>query len=68
MTDFRIHPCPGSNICQLEPATAEARAWIEEHVSCEPWQWLGPRLTVETRFLEPLVDGIIADGLTVSVP
>ena len=68
MTDIRIYLCLGGNLCQLESVTAEAWTWIEEHVSYEPWQSLGPRLAVEIRFLEPLVEGVIADGLTVSIP
>jgi hypothetical protein len=53
------------SISTITPVTEAARQWIAENVQAEAWQWLGRSLTVETRFLGPLVEGMINDGLSV---
>jgi hypothetical protein len=45
--------------------TIEARSWVEEHVTTEPWQWIGGALTVEHRYARDLASGMQADGLLV---
>jgi len=50
------------SIALLEPHTADAQDWISEHVPQQQW-WAG-KLVVEPRYLDPLLEGMIADGLT----
>lgn len=45
--------------------TAAAKAWQQENVDAEGWQWLGTNLAVEYRAAHDLVDGMRAAGLTV---
>lgn len=43
-----------------------ALAWVVEHVSTEPWQWLGSnRLAVEPRYVGALAAALQAEGFTV---
>ena len=53
------------SIFMFQPMTPAARAWIEEHVKPEPWQWYGGGLAVDPRYARDLADGMIADGLKV---
>jgi hypothetical protein len=41
--------------CPLTPA---ARAWFDENVQSEPWQWMGASLVVEHRFAWGLGQGL----------
>jgi hypothetical protein len=47
----------------FEPRTDAARAWFDEHVQSEPWQWLGRVLWLDMRMAVPLADGIREAGL-----
>ena len=53
------------SVLLIEPLTPAAKAWIDENVSAEPWQWFGPALAVEPRYAGALLDGAISDGLEV---
>ncbi len=53
-------------IVLVRPLTTEARAWIDENVQTEPWQWFGGGLAVEPRYAHDLVEGMQADGLTLA--
>lgn len=55
------------SIIQFEPRTDEARAWFDENVQSEGWQWLGNRLCIEPRLADNLLQGIIEAGLTTNV-
>lgn len=52
-------------IVLFRPLTDQARAWIEENVQTEPWQWFGGGLCVEHRYAHDLADGMERDGLNV---
>lgn len=52
-------------IFMFTPMTPAARAWVEEHVQLESWQWLGGSFSVEHRFAQNLAQGMMADGLEV---
>ena len=47
------------------PETAEAKQWIDEHVSGES-QWFGKALVVEHRFAEDLACGMLEAGLVIA--
>lgn len=49
----------------LTPKSIEARAWVDENLGLESWQWLGDSFAVEWRYAPNVVDGMIGDGLEV---
>jgi hypothetical protein len=53
------------SIFMFQLLSEEAREWVAEFVASEDWQWFGDGLCVEPRMARDLVDGMIADGLTV---
>jgi len=61
--DFRVGG--GGTIFMIEPRTPQAKKWVQENVPLENWQWLGPRFSVEHRYVVDLIEGIRNDGLTV---
>lgn len=52
------------SIIGLLPASDEARGWIAEHISDDA-QWFGRQLIVEPRYVDDILDGMVADGLTI---
>ena len=54
------------SIIMLVPGTAEGRQWIEEHVQVPDYS-SSRSVPVEARYIEPIIDGAIADGLEVNV-
>ena len=54
-----------TTVYRLTPITEVAKAWIEENVSTEPWQWLGESLVIETRYVGDLVEGMFKVGLEI---
>jgi len=48
----------------LRPASDLARGWIEDNVNDEA-QFFGGALVVEPRYVENVVEGMLADGLDV---
>lgn len=55
----------GGSVFLVTPLSAAGKAWVEEHVHLEDWQWLGKGFGVEHRYIENLVDGMRGDGLSV---
>ena len=51
-----------SSIYLLRPLTSAGREWLESHVADDA-QWFGNALACEGRYVEPLVNGAIQDGL-----
>ena len=51
-------------ITLLEPLTQACREWLCDNVSVEDWQWFGPRLAVEPRYLDYLVGALNEEGFT----
>ncbi len=47
----------------FNPLSERARAWVNEHVAAEPWQWLCDALAVEHRYAPAIVEAMVADGL-----
>ena len=59
--------CHGS-VSRIVPETQAATDWINENVQTEGWQWQGKSLVVESRFIIPVVEGMIEAGLDVTLP
>lgn len=49
----------------LTPQTDAADAWVDEYLPEDAQQWAGGTV-IEHRYFEPIYDGILADGLTIS--
>jgi hypothetical protein len=51
----------------LRPLNAAATDWMNEHlpVDSDETQFWGTAIVIESRFVAPIMDGIIADGLAV---
>src|SRR5271163_385414 len=49
----------------LRPLCSAAKEWMNEHlpVDSPETQFWGEAIVIEPRYLEPIVDGILADGL-----
>lgn len=52
------------SVYMVTSLTPAAKAWVEEHVALEGWQWMGPSFAVEPRYLETLRFGAESDGLS----
>ena len=49
------------SIVLVRPLTEEAKAWLEENVETESWQWWSGALAVEPRCVETLVAGMMEE-------
>lgn len=45
-------------IVLVRPLTEEARAWVDENVSLESWQWRGDAFACEPRCVAALLEGM----------
>ncbi len=61
--DVTVHD--GGTIFMFELNTEAARAWVQENVSLEAWQWMGDAFVVEHRYAGGLAEGMIEHGLRV---
>jgi len=53
------------SIIMLTPSTPEGKAWIDENLGLESWQWLGNSCAIEWRYAPDIIDGMRRDGLDV---
>lgn len=53
------------SIFMFTPLTAKGRAWVDEHLELESWQWLGGGFSVEHRYAGDLAEAMQNDGLIV---
>src|ERR1700739_173551 len=53
------------SIIMLTPVSAEGKAWIDENLGLESWQWLGNSCAIEWRYAPDIVHGMMDDGLEV---
>lgn len=67
MNDFELYSDGGpmTTLFQLTPLNDRAIAWVEENVSREGFQPSWPVLFVEHGYIDHLLDGITAAGMTV---
>ena len=56
----------GGSIFTFRPVTKKARAWVDDNVELESWQWLGDIFAVEHRYAVDIVDGMRDAGLEVA--
>jgi hypothetical protein len=62
--DVHIHN--NGSVVMVEPVTRRAVAWVATNVGLEDWQWFGGAFACEPRHVDNLVNGMQADGLTVT--
>lgn len=61
--DVRIHDA--GSVVMVEPVTPAAHDWVTDHVTLEPWQWMGGAFACEPRLLGGLIQWMQNDGLAV---
>jgi hypothetical protein len=54
------------SVIMVRPISDEAKAWVDENVPLEDWQWMGGAFAVDPHYIENLVDGMRGDGLSVA--
>jgi hypothetical protein len=61
--DFEVSNC--GSLFLLHPLNPTAKAWMQEHlpVDSPETQFWGEAIVIEPRYLEPIIEGILADGL-----
>ena len=51
------------SVVGIAPVSEAARDWIDEKVHSESWQWMGGTLWIDHRYADPIIAGMIDDGL-----
>ena len=64
MSDIQIEN--HGTIVLIRALTAVGKAWVEEHVEAEAWQYLGEAIAAEPRAVPLVINGMLADGLEVA--
>ncbi len=68
MTDFTLYgDGPMATLFRLTPSNDMAREWVEENVRRDGFQPTWPELFIEHRYMQDLIDGIEAVGMTVEI-
>lgn len=50
------------SVVLLRPLTDAATNWMEDHLPADAQRW-GNAVVVEPRYAQPILDGMVADGL-----
>ena len=53
------------SVVLLIPMSDRGKAWIDDNLQLEGWQWYGNAAAVEARYADAIVDGMQDDGLEV---
>ena len=53
------------SICLLRAFTKQGAGWLDENIGDDTQLW-GDSIVVEPRYVEPILNGAMADGLTVN--
>jgi hypothetical protein len=61
VTDFTLSG--GGTIYLLRPITDAARDWVDQHIPDDA-MWLGGQVAIEHRYVDDILDGITAEGLS----
>jgi hypothetical protein len=61
--DFELRNC--GSLFLLHPLNSAAKEWMQEHlpVDSPETQFWGEAIVIESRYLEPITEGILADRL-----
>lgn len=63
MTDF--HFFDHGSIVILKPVSALAQDWVDEHIGDDA-QFFGGGVVIEPRYAGDILDGVVADDLTIT--
>jgi len=55
----------GGTTTTLEPTTGSDERWLRENCEGSSWQWLGGALTIDPRYVSPILEAARAEGLEV---
>ena len=55
--------CDECTVVLFRPVSARARAWINENVQYELWQWLSDSLAVEHHYAPAIVEAMLGESL-----
>jgi len=61
--DFSNH----GSICLLTPRTEEALCWVDEFLPEDVMRWGEYSIVIEHRYVDPILQGIEDEGLTVEI-
>lgn len=65
MCDFKLFN--SGTVILLTPTSAAGQKWLKENIDLhQALRWGQCSIAIEPRYVEPLVDGICADGLSLS--
>lgn len=63
MTDFLF--ANHGSVCILTPVSEQAKEWADEHIDPDAQRWCGG-VVIEPRYVQPILDGIMEEGMDVS--
>jgi hypothetical protein len=55
----------GYSMIVFQPLSPDGRAWLDENLQTESWQWMGSSVGVDRRYAGAIIDGMRDDGLEV---
>lgn len=64
MSDFTL--ANHGSICILTAVTPAAQAWVDDHLPEDRLSWGRLGTVVEPRYVDAIVEGIVADGLVIT--
>ena len=53
------------SVILINPLTEDGKQWLDENTDIANRQFFGSALAVEPRYLDYLIEGMIADGLSI---
>jgi hypothetical protein len=54
------------SVCILTAVSDQAKAWVEDHLPEDRMTWGRNGSVIEPRYVDDILSGIVADGLTVN--
>lgn len=64
MRDFSVSH--HGSLCILTALTEAAESWVDEHLPANAQTWGRNGIVVEPRYIGPIIEGIVDDGLEVT--
>lgn len=56
-----VHVEYHGTVTLIRPLTKAAKRWLQENVHSEGWQWWGDALACEPRYVEDVVNALLAE-------